>query len=158
LSCLGLLFDAERNVERSRGGVQPRCSAESSILLLLYIIIKYIIIIPLTALTVKRVVFRIFFLVTLSSNTHATSRFSPQESFEAWANLGGVHMRMRQWPQAFCALDEAIKLSRSNWKLWQNYLYTALSSDHVTAAIDAAENLLELQVWRHIIHTPFLFC
>ena len=55
-------------------------------------------------------------------------------------------MRMRQWPQAFCALDEAIKLSRSNWKLWQNYLYTALSSDHVTAAVDAAENLLELQV------------
>jgi hypothetical protein len=53
---------------------------------------------------------------------------------------------MRQWPQAFCALDEAIKLSRSNWRLWQNYLYTALSSDHVTAAVDAAENLLELQV------------
>jgi tetratricopeptide (TPR) repeat protein len=89
--------------------------------------------------------------------THATSRFAPQESFEAWANLGGVYMRLRQWPQAFCALDEAIKLSRSNWKLWQNYFYTALSSDHVTAAIDAAENLLELQVWRHIIHTPFLF-
>jgi hypothetical protein len=48
--------------------------------------------------------------------------------------------------QAFCALDEAIKLSRSNWRLWQNYLYTALSSDHVTAAVDAAENLIELQV------------
>jgi cytochrome c-type biogenesis protein CcmH/NrfG len=72
--------------------------------------------------------------------------FSHQESFEAWANLGGVHMRMRHWPQAFCALDEAIKLSRSNWRLWQNYLYTALSSDHITAAVDAAENLLELQV------------
>ena len=91
-------------------------------------------------------------------------------------------MRLRQWPQAFCALDEAIKLSRSNWKLWQNYLYAALSSDHMTAgvcvcararvcvhvcvcvcvhlcscsgrvfkirataAVDAAENLLELQV------------
>jgi len=48
--------------------------------------------------------------------------------------------------QAFCALDEAIKLSRSNWRLWQNYLYAALSSDHLTAAVDAAENLLELQV------------
>ena len=82
---------------------------------------------------------------------------SRQESFEAWANLGGVHMRMRQWPQAFCALDEAIKLSRSNWRLWQNYLYTALSSDHVTAAVDAAENLLELQVCSHALHwTVFL--
>ena len=61
----------------------------------------------------------------------ATVAFSRVVSFDpeygdAWNNLAAAHLFMKNKKQAFSALEQAVKFKYESWKLWENYMITAL--------------------------------
>lgn len=45
---------------------------------------------------------------------------------DAWNNLAAAHLQLRHAEEAFTALQEAVKLKRDSWKVWENYVHAAL--------------------------------
>jgi tetratricopeptide (TPR) repeat protein len=68
----------------------------------------------------------------------------PEES-DAWANVAAVHMHNRQPQQAYPALVESLKYSRSNWRVWTSKLYVCIDLKKYDEAIQACQVLLDLQ-------------
>jgi predicted Zn-dependent protease len=47
---------------------------------------------------------------------------------DAWNNLAAAHLHLKQKKQAFLALEEASKHKHDSWRMWENYLATAMVS------------------------------
>jgi tetratricopeptide (TPR) repeat protein len=45
---------------------------------------------------------------------------------EAWNNIGSVYLKLKKKREAFLAYQEALKEVRNDWRIWQNFLYTAV--------------------------------
>ena len=63
------------------------------------------------------------------SSLEAFSRCVQQEPDmgEAWANLGAIHMRRKNFPVARSTLEEALKHKSRNWKIAENLMLINLS-------------------------------
>jgi Flp pilus assembly protein TadD len=46
---------------------------------------------------------------------------------EAWANMGAVYMRLRDFPKAESALLEAIKHKTGSWRILENLMMVGLA-------------------------------
>jgi Flp pilus assembly protein TadD len=46
---------------------------------------------------------------------------------EAWANLGAIHMRNKNFPVARSTLEEALKHKSRNWKIAENLMLVNLA-------------------------------
>ena len=46
---------------------------------------------------------------------------------EAYANMGAIYMRQREYVKAYSALEEALKLKRDSWKIIENLLNVSLA-------------------------------
>ena len=68
----------------------------------------------------------------------------PEES-DAWANIAAIHMHNKQPAEAYPALNESLKYSRANWRVWVSKLYTCLDLDKYDEAIHACNVLLDLR-------------
>jgi tetratricopeptide (TPR) repeat protein len=43
------------------------------------------------------------------------------ESYESWGNIGAVHMGTKNFEGALHAFQEALRIRRNSWKMWENY-------------------------------------
>lgn len=48
------------------------------------------------------------------------------DSGEAWANLAAIHCQKEGWSEAMLCISEAVKRSRENWRVWDNYIKIAV--------------------------------
>jgi cytochrome c-type biogenesis protein CcmH/NrfG len=48
------------------------------------------------------------------------------EMGEAWANMGAVHYRRKDYTKAYNALTEALKLKNNSWKILENLVLVTL--------------------------------
>jgi Flp pilus assembly protein TadD len=46
---------------------------------------------------------------------------------EAWANMGAIFMRIRDFPKAHSALEEALKYKTGNWRIIENLMVVSLA-------------------------------
>jgi cytochrome c-type biogenesis protein CcmH/NrfG len=67
------------------------------------------------------------------------------DNSEAWNNLASIYIRQQKKTEAFNALQQALKHSYDNWKMWQNFMFTATDLHDFTEAIKAAERVVELR-------------
>lgn len=67
------------------------------------------------------------------------------EEYDAWANVAAIHMRNKCPEEAYPALRESLKYSRTNWRIWTSQLYTCIDLSKYDEAIQACTTLLDLQ-------------
>lgn len=63
----------------------------------------------------------------------------------AWNNLAAAHLHQKNKPQAFSALEQAVKFKNESWKLWENYMCTAVDLHEYGKAISAMEKVVTLK-------------
>ncbi|KAL3916163.1 MAG: hypothetical protein SGILL_005303, partial [Bacillariaceae sp.] len=68
----------------------------------------------------------------------------PDEA-EAWANVAAVHMHNNHPQEAYPALVESLKHTRTNWRVWASKLYTCLDLEKYDEAIQACNMLMDLK-------------
>lgn len=68
------------------------------------------------------------------------------DNFEAWNNLGASHMKLENWKSALWALNEAGKLQRKSWQIWENILTCALKLKNVSKSISTMSHLIDLNI------------
>jgi len=67
------------------------------------------------------------------------------ESYESWGNIGAVHMGQANFPGALHAFEEALRLRRDSWKMWENYRQAALNLNRWGLVLNATCELLALK-------------
>ncbi|RHZ68910.1 hypothetical protein Glove_292g34 [Diversispora epigaea] len=75
-----------------------------------------------------------------------TISISPENS-EAWNNLGSVFLKRNLKIEAFNAFQQGLKLNYDNWKIWSNYMYTAIDIGEFSETIRAMEHIVDLK-WK----------
>ena len=70
------------------------------------------------------------------------------EEHDAWANVAAIHMKNKCPEEAYPALKESLKYSRTNWRVWTSQLYTCIDLGKHDEAIQACDTLLDLQQTR----------
>ena len=81
--------------------------------------------------------------MALSAFTEVVQQ-EPQEA-DAWANIAAVHMHNKSPLEAYPALNESLKYSRNNWRVWISKLYTCIDLNKFDEAIQACDILLDLK-------------
>lgn len=81
--------------------------------------------------------------MALSAFTEVVQQ-EPQEA-DAWANIAAVHMHNKNPLEAYPALNESLKYSRNNWRVWISKLYTCIDLYKYDEAIQACDILLDLK-------------
>lgn len=46
---------------------------------------------------------------------------------EAYANMGAIYMRQREYMKAYSSLQEALKIKHDSWKILENLMGVALA-------------------------------
>lgn len=46
---------------------------------------------------------------------------------EAWGNMASCYLQDKKYKEAYATLEQAVKHSESNWKLWANLLSVSLT-------------------------------
>lgn len=64
---------------------------------------------------------------------------------EAWANIGAINMRLRAFPKAYEALNEALRHKRDNWRILENLMSVALALGRWRDVVRFMNNLLDLK-------------
>ena len=67
------------------------------------------------------------------------------ESYESWGNIGAVHMGQSNFEGALQAFEEALRLRRDSWKMWENYRQAALNLNRWGLVLNATCELLNLK-------------
>ena len=63
---------------------------------------------------------------------------------DAWNNLAACRIQEGKPQEAFLALEQGLKHSRRNWKMWENMLNLAIQLRKTPAMLEAFDSLLEL--------------
>lgn len=64
---------------------------------------------------------------------------------DAWANLASCFLKLPQKDaEALLCVEQAIKMRRTSWRLWENLQRLAISTNHLAKAIWATRELLNL--------------
>lgn len=70
---------------------------------------------------------------------------NPDEA-QAWNNIGSIYLQSGKKRQAFTSFREAVKHARTNWRMWENFLFVSVSLREWQTAIRIFHKLLDLQV------------
>jgi len=65
---------------------------------------------------------------------------------EAWANIGAINMRLRAWPKAYEALNEAMRHKQDNWRIMENLMTVAIALGRWRDVIRFMTRLLDLRL------------
>jgi hypothetical protein len=65
-------------------------------------------------------------LLSPPSSSLLSVLFSVMISGEAWANIGAVQMKLKNWNRAYDALQEAQKHKSREWRILENLMMTTL--------------------------------
>lgn len=69
---------------------------------------------------------------------------NPDEA-QAWNNLGSIYLQAGKKRQAFTSFREAVKHARTNWRMWENFLFVSADLHEWQTAIRIFHKLLDLQ-------------
>ncbi|KAL1917995.1 uncharacterized protein VTP21DRAFT_3261 [Calcarisporiella thermophila] len=64
---------------------------------------------------------------------------------EAWNNLASIYLKSGRKQDAVRPLQQALRQSYDDWRIWQNYLYTCVDVGEFGEVIRATERLMELR-------------
>ncbi|KAI9295879.1 TPR-like protein, partial [Neoconidiobolus thromboides FSU 785] len=64
---------------------------------------------------------------------------------EAWNNLATIYIRKGKKSEALISLQQALKHSPGNWKMWTNLQYTAVDLGHFNLVMRAIKRILDLR-------------
>ncbi|KAK6617314.1 hypothetical protein RUM44_005645 [Polyplax serrata] len=81
------------------------------------------------------------------------------ECFEAWNNLGRCYCELKQKERAWRALQEALKVDYSNWKVWDNYMVVSSDLKMFDDVIKSYHQILNIKgkhVDLHVLNTLVL--
>jgi hypothetical protein len=65
------------------------------------------------------------------------------DEVDAWANLGSACLRTGRHEAAFAAFEHALRVNRSSWRLWSNFVQAAVAVRQFRRAIAAMHSLLD---------------
>ncbi|CAG8443509.1 151_t:CDS:1 [Cetraspora pellucida] len=67
------------------------------------------------------------------------------ENSEAWNNLASVFLRQGRKPEAFNAFRQGLKQKYDSWRIWTNYMYTAVDIGEFAETIRAMQRVVDLR-------------
>ncbi|CAG8554868.1 12569_t:CDS:1 [Funneliformis mosseae] len=67
------------------------------------------------------------------------------ENSEAWNNLASIFLKQKRKPDAYNSLQQGLRLNYDSWKIWTNYLYTAIDIGEFAEAIRAMQRVVDLR-------------
>eukprot|EP00040_Diaphanoeca_grandis_P002477 m.21845 g.21845 ORF g.21845 m.21845 type:complete len:896 (-) comp13567_c0_seq1:184-2871(-) len=67
------------------------------------------------------------------------------DDFESWNNLARGYIKLKMKRRAFYALREAVKFEYNNWKVWDNYVATAVDVGAFVEVILAIGRLIDIK-------------
>ena len=74
---------------------------------------------------------------------------------DAWNNLAACRIQEGKPQEAFLALEQGLKHSRRNRKMWENMLNLAIQLRKTATVLDSFENLLELRYYAAFLDSVF---
>lgn len=86
-----------------------------------------------------------------------TTQIDPDQG-EAWNNMATIYLKLKKKREAFILLQEALRYMRSSWRIWQNFLFVSVDIGEFGQAINAVNELLELQEQRFDTEVLSLLC
>lgn len=69
--------------------------------------------------------------------------------FEAWNNLAKAYIKLGEKNRAHYALQEALKYSFDNWKIWDNFMVVSAATSHFSDVVRAYHHILDIKE-RHL--------
>ena len=67
------------------------------------------------------------------------------ESSDALNNLAACYMRINKYTEALVAMEKALKISRENWRMWENYLCLSVQLKDYPKTLMAMKILVGMQ-------------
>ncbi|CAG8609239.1 10588_t:CDS:1 [Cetraspora pellucida] len=67
------------------------------------------------------------------------------ENSEAWNNLASIFLRQGRKPEAFNAFRQGLKQKYDSWRIWTNYMYTAVDIGEFSETIRAMQRVVDLR-------------
>ncbi|CAG8685957.1 19768_t:CDS:1, partial [Racocetra persica] len=67
------------------------------------------------------------------------------ENSEAWNNLASVFLKQGRKPDAFNAFQQGLKQKYDSWRIWTNYMYTAVDIGEFAETIRAMQRVVDLR-------------
>jgi tetratricopeptide (TPR) repeat protein len=77
--------------------------------------------------------------------TRCTQQDNDNEYGEAWANIGAIHMRFKDFNKAYSSLTEAYKIKHDSWRVLENLMGVCLALGKWQEAIMHMNTLLMLR-------------
>ncbi|XP_005106465.2 tetratricopeptide repeat protein 27-like [Aplysia californica] len=67
------------------------------------------------------------------------------DNFEAWSNLSTCYVRLHEKQKAYATLQDALKCTYDNWRLWENNLIIATDCGYFDEVIRSYHRLMDLK-------------
>lgn len=61
----------------------------------------------------------------------------------AWANLGSIYLHAKEWAKGYSALEQALRIDRTDWRMSSNFLVAAIRTRNYSRAITVFRRLLD---------------
>ena len=79
-----------------------------------------------------------------AANSFGKFCYLEEENGEGWANMTAAHIQMGNWSTAHLSACEAIRKSRTNWMVWDNFIQVCIKLRNVGGVLEGFNALLRL--------------
>lgn len=74
-----------------------------------------------------------------------------EDNGEGWANMTAAHMSRQEWSKAYLSSSEAVRKTRSNWRVWDLHLRVSMRVRNLAGVLEALEALLKLNAHQQLV-------